>query len=130
VLATTTVPEAFPAVVGLNIAFTLALAPEFNVMGRESPEREMPGPDAEIAEIVTLDEPEFVRRTDCVASEPTLTLPKLTEAGETVRFEDFGMPVPLKRMTVGELGALLLIIIFPLAGPVAAALNVADTSAV
>jgi hypothetical protein len=60
-LLTVNVPEAFPAAAGLNIAFMLALAPAARVTGKERPDREMPEPEAEIAEIVMLDEPEFVR---------------------------------------------------------------------
>lgn len=54
------VPEAFPAAVGLNIAFMLALEPAARESGTESPDREMPDPEADTAEIVMLDEPEFV----------------------------------------------------------------------
>jgi len=66
---------------------------------------------------------------DCVDSVPTVTLPKVTEDGVTVRSEDFETPMALKLTTTGEFGALLLIITFPEAAPLAAAVNVVETLA-
>jgi hypothetical protein len=129
-LVTVKVPEAFPAAVGLNTALKLALAPAARVTGSESPDTEMPAPEADTPEMVILDEPELVREIDRVACDPTFTSPKLSEAGLAVKSEAFATPVAVNATIIGEFGALLLIIIFPLAGPVAAALNVADTSAV
>jgi hypothetical protein len=123
------VPESFPATVGLNIAFRLALAPAARVTGKERPDTEMPVPEADTAEIAMLDEPEFVKRTVCVDSLPTFTSPKLTDAGVTVRSEDFETPDAVKATTTGESGALLLIIIFPETAPLAAAVNVVETVA-
>jgi hypothetical protein len=60
-LVTVNVPETFPAAVGLNIAFMLALAPAARVTGKERPDSEIPEPEADTAEIVMLDEPEFAR---------------------------------------------------------------------
>jgi len=60
-LVTVSVPEAFPAAVALNIAFKLALAPAARVTGNERPDSEILEPEAETAEIVMLDEPEFIR---------------------------------------------------------------------
>ena len=60
-LVTVNCPEAFPAAVGLNIALMLALAPAARVTGKERPESETPAPEADTAEIVMLDEPEFAR---------------------------------------------------------------------
>jgi hypothetical protein len=128
-LVTVNFPETFPAAAGLNIAFRLALAPAPSVTGNERPDRETPAPEADTAETVMLDEPEFVRRTDCVDSLPTVTLPKLSEDGVTVRSEDFETPVAFKLTTTGELGAVLLTIIFPVAAPLAAAVKVVETLA-
>ena len=54
------VPEAFPAAVGLNVALRLALAPAARLTGNKRPDREIPEPEADTAEIVMLDDPEFV----------------------------------------------------------------------
>jgi hypothetical protein len=129
-LVTVKVPEAFPAAVGLKTAPKLALAPAARVMGSESPDTEIPAPEADTPEMVMLDEPELVREIDCVACDPTVTVPKLSDGGVAVRSEAFATPDAVNATIIGEFGALLLIIIFPLAGPVAAAVNVADTSAV
>lgn len=123
------VPEALPATVGLNIALRLVLAPAARVTGKEGPDSEMPVPEADTAEIAMLDDPAFVKRTVCVDSLPTFTSPKLTEAGVTVRFEGFETPAAVKATTTGESGALLLIIIWPETGPLAAAVNVVETVA-
>lgn len=64
---------------------------------------------------------------DCVDSVPTVTPPKLTEDGVTVRSEDFEMPIAARVTTTGELGASLLTIIFPEAAPLAVAVKVAET---
>jgi hypothetical protein len=129
-LVTVKVPEAFPAAVGLKTALKLALAPAAKVTGRESPDTEIPAPEADTPEMVMLDDPELVREMDCVAWDPTFTVPKLSDVGVAFKSELFPMPVAVNATIIGEFGALLLIIIFPLAGPVAAAVNVADTSAV
>ena len=128
-LVTVKVPEAFPAAVGLNIALKLALAPAARVTGSESPDTEMPAPEADTPEIVMLDVPELVSDRAWVDCDPTVTLPKLSEAGFAVKSEAFATPDAVSATIIGELGALLLIIIFPLAGPVAAAVKVVDTVA-
>jgi len=66
---------------------------------------------------------------DCVDSVPTVTPPKLTEDGVTVRAEDVETPVAFKATITGELGASLLMIIFPEAAPLAAAVKVIETLA-
>jgi len=66
---------------------------------------------------------------DWVDSVPTVTLPKVTDDGVTFKSEDLETPVAFKATITGELGALLLIIIFPLAAPVAAAVKVVETFA-
>lgn len=126
-LVTVSVPDAFPAFVGLNIALRLALAPAPNVTGNERPDTETPAPEADTAEMVILDEPEFVKRTLCVDSLPIFTSPKFTEGGVTVKAEAFETPVAVKVTTTGESGALLLIIIFPEAAPLDAAVKVVET---
>lgn len=120
-------PEAFPAEEGLNIALTLAVAPAARVAGVLRPEMVMPEPEAVTEEMVIEVEPEFLICIVCVDSEPTFTSPKLTEAGVTARFEDLETAVALKETTIGESGALLLIIIFPEALPEAVAVKVVET---
>jgi hypothetical protein len=56
-------------------------------------------------------------------------LPKVTDDGVTFKSEDLETPVAFKATITGELGALLLIISFPLAAPVAAAVKVVETFA-
>lgn len=60
-LVTVNVPDAFPAFVGLNMTFRLALAPAARVAGNARPDTETPAPEADTAEIVMLDEPEFLK---------------------------------------------------------------------
>lgn len=126
-LVTINVPDAFPAFVGLNIAFRVAVAPAARFTGNERPLTEMPAPEAATLEIVILDEPEFVKRTLCVDSLPIFTSPKLTEAGVTVKSDAFETPVAARATMTGESGALLLIITFPEAAPLAVAVNDVET---
>jgi hypothetical protein len=129
-LITVKVPEAFPAAVGLNIALKLAVAPAAKVTGNESPDTETPAPEADTPEIVMLDDPELVSNRDWVDWDPTVTVPKLSDVGVAFKSALFATPVAVNATIIGEFGALLLTIIFPLAGPVAAAVKVADTAAV
>jgi hypothetical protein len=62
-----------------------------------------------------------------VDSLPIFTSPKLTEGGVTVKSEACETPVAAKVTMTGESGALLLIITFPEAAPLAAAVNVVET---
>ena len=59
VLLMVNAPDAFPAEAGLNVAAKLALEPADNFRGSETPASEIPEPEADIAEIVMLEEPEF-----------------------------------------------------------------------
>jgi hypothetical protein len=64
-----------------------------------------------------------------VDSAPTITLPKVTDGGVTVKSETFETPVAVRLTITGESGALLLTIIFPVAAPLAAAVKVVETLA-
>ena len=60
-------------------------------------------------------------------AEPTLTSPKASEDGATTKFEALATVVADKATSIGESGALLLIIIVPAALPVAVAVKVVAT---
>jgi hypothetical protein len=62
-----------------------------------------------------------------VEAEPTLTSPKESDDGATAKLEALPTAVADKATIIGESGAVLLIIIFPEAGPVAVAVKVVAT---
>jgi hypothetical protein len=62
-----------------------------------------------------------------VEVEPTLTSPKESDDGATTKFEAFATVVADKATSIGESGALLLIIILPDALPVTVAVKVVAT---
>jgi len=57
--------------------------------------------------MLTLELPELVSVTVCVALLPTVTFPKLRLAGLAVRKEVRATPLPLRAILVGELEASL-----------------------
>ena len=57
--------------------------------------------------MVTVEFPVLVVMTLCEAEVPTVTLPKFIDAGLAESFNTCAMPVPLRAMLVGEVGALL-----------------------
>src|ERR1700730_2411692 len=68
--------------------------------------------------MVTFELPVFVMVTLCEGEDvPVLTLPKLRLAGLTLRVAEAAIPVPLRPMEVGELGALLTMEMLPDAAP-------------
>ena len=114
-------PDSVLVDVGLNVAVTLALWPAFNAVGTVNPDSVTPVPEADIAEIVAVAVPEFVIFTLCVAEEPTETLPKLIDVGDSVRLAE--TPSPFSGTVVGESSALLVIVTTPVVAPLEAALN-------
>ena len=82
-----------------------------------------PAPEAAAWLSVTLAVPEFVKVTVCEPELPTATEPKATEVELTVSCPC--APVPVMEMVVGELGALLIIEIVPVALPPAVGANCA-----
>lgn len=77
-------PFALPVEDGANFTLKLTLWPEFKVVGRVRPLMVNPAPDAEAAEIFTLDPPELVNVSEIVWLLPTTRVPKLTVDGLAV----------------------------------------------
>ena len=65
--------------------------------------------------MVTLEFLEFVSVAFCELALPTATFPKLKLVGVAVKTSVAVAPVPLNGMVVGEVGALLVRLILPLA---------------
>lgn len=84
-LTTRMLPEALPAVPGLNVTVKLALCPGCIVKGTLRPLRLKPVPVGVAAEIIAAAVPPFVRVTVCDCGVPTWTFPKLRLAGFAAR---------------------------------------------
>lgn len=110
-------PLALPAAVGVKVAVKEAFKPALIVNGVDGPVMLKPVPETLAAEIVMLAVPEFVSVIVCVALLPRTTLPKFTGDGLAVSVPC--VPVPLNEIVRGELGALLVIEMLPLALPTA-----------
>ncbi len=87
----------------------------------------MPVPEVVSFEIVIVELPEFAILIVCVASVPTVTLPKFTEAGAMLSVE--ALPEPLQFAVSGALDALLVIESAPDSVAVEVGLKVAVTVA-
>jgi hypothetical protein len=109
------VPVTLPAALGSNTALNVAVLPAAIVAGAEIPVTLKPAPLTVTEEIVTVALPPFVRLTLCELLVPVVTLPKAAVVG--VAASCGCVPVPLRLIVVGELGALLAIEILPLALP-------------
>lgn len=123
------VPDALPAVCGVNVAVRLAVWPGFIVAGRLRPLTENPAPDAEVAEIVSAAVPVLLKVRDCEPVVPTATFPKLTVEGLTLNCGCAATPVPLSVMTRDGSEAVLVTVTLPLAVPavVGVKITVSDT---
>jgi len=77
-------PVMLPVLAGVNVTFNVVLCPGDKI-APDAPLALKPGPEMLTFEIVTLDVPEFVTEIGCDATLPTLTLPKLKDAGFTER---------------------------------------------
>lgn len=75
-LVTLTEPVSLPAAFGLKITLKVVFCPSLRVTGVPVPVRLKPLPVALICETVTLEFPELVTVTLCVAEDPALTFPK------------------------------------------------------
>lgn len=84
-----------------------------------------PAPVAEMAEIVALALPEFVRVTVCCPVLPTATLSNDTLAGLAASVELVTTPVPDRARVCGEFGALSVKDTLPAAAPAAVGTNCA-----
>jgi hypothetical protein len=101
-------PETLPEAVGTNCTAKVVLAPGFSVCGKERPLTVIPAPEGVTAETVRAVFPEFERVMFCEALLPTLTLPKVTLEGLAFSDAVAVVPVPVKEIVSGELGALLM----------------------
>jgi len=115
-------PLALPAAAGANTALNDTLAPAASVCA-VSPCTLKPVPVTVTCEMVKLAVPVFFRLIGCELLVPTVTLPKFTVVGVT---EISGcVAVPDSEITVGEVGALLVMEMLPLALPAAVGANTA-----
>jgi hypothetical protein len=130
-LTTVIVPVTLPAALGPNTALNVVAFPAPMVTGAAIPVVLKPAPEAVTEEIVTVAPPPFVRLMVCELLVPVATLPNAAVVGEA---DNCGwVPVPLREIVSGELGALLTTVIVPVTVPAAlgpnTALNVADLPA-
>jgi hypothetical protein len=116
-------PDAVPAVVGANCAMKLVLWLAPSVSGAESPTAEKPLPLALTAEIVVLVVPVFFSVMVCWPLLPTATLPKDALPGVAVKVELPETPLPTKVIDCGDVGALSVNTILPVAAPAAVGAN-------
>lgn len=117
------VPVTLPAAPGAKTALNVAALPAAMVTGAVIPVTLKPAPVTVTEEIVTVALPPFVRLTLCELLVPVVTLPKAALVG--VAANCGWVPVPLKAIVVGELGALLTIEMLPLALPAVVGANCA-----
>jgi hypothetical protein len=116
-------PEAVPAVVGANCAMKLVLWLAPRVNGVESPSAVKPLPVALTAEIVALVLPLFVSVIVCWPLLPTETFPNETLPGLAVNVELVVTPLPTRVTLCGEVGALSVRVMLPVAAPAAVGAN-------
>jgi hypothetical protein len=124
-LANVIVPLAFPAVVGAKPTLTDTLCPAARLIGSVGPAAVNAPVDALSEESVTAVPPVFVTETVWEVVLPTLTFPRLTDAGLAVIAPgvEAEVPMPLTAMAVGALLALLPTVIVPLAFPAPVGVN-------
>jgi len=122
---TVTVPLALPLEVGANVIFSVAVCVGVKVVPDATPLALNSAPDTVTLEMVMFELPVFVRITLLLLLLPTATVPKFQLVGLAVRMNVAATPVPDRLTTVGEVGALLVIEMLPLALPVAAGANTA-----
>jgi hypothetical protein len=120
-------PVTLPAALGPNTALNVAALPAPMVTGAVIPVVLNPAPVTVTEEIVTVALPPFVRLMVCELFVPVVTLPNAAVVGVA---DNCGcVPVPLREIVSGELGALLTTVIVPVTIPAAlgpkTALNVA-----
>ena len=116
-------PEAAPLVVGAKTALKVMFLPARMVTGALIPEMLKPAPVTLTEEMVKVAEPPFVTVIVWELLVPVETLPKAALGGVA---EICGwVPTPVMEMVVGELGALLLMVIVPFALPALVGANCA-----
>jgi hypothetical protein len=116
-------PVTLPAELGPKTALNVVDWPAAMFTGAAIPEVLKPVPATVTEEIVTVALPPFVSVTVCELLVPVVTLPNAVLAG--VAASCGCVPVPLKLIVVGELGALLTIEMLPLALPADVGANLA-----
>jgi hypothetical protein len=118
-------PLAVPVAVGLNCTWSVIDCVGVSVAGKPPPTIEKPAPATAAEFTVTGDVPVDVRVSDWVVAVFTVTLPKLKLPTLTVNWGLVAaVPVPLRVTTAGlPLDELLLIVICPVAAPVAVGSN-------
>ena len=116
-------PEADPEVVGANCAVKLVLWLAARVNGVESPTAVKPVPVALTEEMTALVLPLFVKVTVCWPLLPTDTFPNDTLPGFAVNVELVDTPLPTKVTVCGEVGALSVNVMLPVAAPAAVGAN-------
>jgi hypothetical protein len=115
-------PFTAPATLGLNCSANVTLCDGVRVTGALPPVMLYPAPVNVICEIATLEFPVSVITTFCVADElPVVTLPKLKLIGLMPNVKVAAIPVPLRLTEVGDVAALLTIVMLPAADPTAGA---------
>src|ERR1700675_2935839 len=97
-VSTEIVPASVPALLGLNSAVKFTDSPGVSIRGVVSPEMLNPVPVTLADLIATLAEPPLVNRSDWLTGLPTLTLPKPTTDGVTLR--RLVDPVPFRLPTI------------------------------
>jgi hypothetical protein len=117
------VPATLPAALGAKTVLNVAAFPAAMVTGAVIPVTLNPAPATVTEEIVTVALPPFVRLKLCELLVPVVTFPKAAVVG--VAANCGCVPVPLKAIVVGELGALLTIEMLPLALPAVVGANCA-----
>jgi hypothetical protein len=118
-LVIVTLPLTLPVTVGLKMMLKVKLCEGAKVTGTPAPLSEYPEPLAAICEICKLELPVLVIVTGSVELAPVATFPKVTVFVLTERIWVAATPFPVNETTLGEVAALLTIVMLPLAVPAA-----------
>jgi len=108
-------PVTPPPVVGANFTLKETLRPAVRVAGNDRPLMVKPLPVSVARFTTTFTFPLFVNCTACVLVCPTVTFPKLSEAGDIVK--PGCVPVPVSEIVKGEFAASLAIVRLPVTAP-------------
>ena len=119
-LVIVTLPLTLPVTVGLKMTLKVRFCEGVSVTGALAPLSAYPAPLTAIREICTFELPVLITVTVCVELVPVATLPKPTLLVLSKRVWVAATPVPVNATTLGELAALLTIVMLPLAEPTAA----------
>jgi len=106
-LVTVKFPATLPADVGAKVTVSVIDCPAVIVCGDFTPPELKPVPEIDSCETVIVEFSLFVSVTFCVFVLPTFTFPKPNAVGTAFSPGGGATPVPLRVITVGEVGALL-----------------------